>query len=253
MSQQASASPSLEIESSQLVKVIVGPTAHCQPFILSRRALEFYSPYLRTLTEKAGASSTISLHGDTPAPFEVLVAWMNLDAAPSPCHQRGVALDKLIEVEDDEGVRLAYRVWVLAHRLGGPCLVLGDQCMRYLYKEYVMPIPGSSGLVVNPATAFLVAKHARDSRKLERFVLACLTLDGLRSTAAQTAAGTSAGVQSSLGGTIEQVARAAIEGVVGVGGVHVCAGRRDAGLVPRTGCGRGFRIGITRRARTQVV
>jgi hypothetical protein len=101
-----------------------------------------------------------------------------------------VALDKLIEVEDDEGVRLAYRVWVLAHRLGGPCLVLGDQCMRYLYKEYVMPIPGSSGLVVNPATAFLVAKHARDSRKLERFVLACLTLDGLRSTAAQTAADT---------------------------------------------------------------
>jgi hypothetical protein len=190
MSEQASPSPSLETEPSQLVKVIVGPTAHCQPFILSRRALEFYSPYLRTLIEKAGASSTVSLHDDTPAPFEVLVAWMNLDAAPSPCHHHGATLDKLIEVEDDEGVRLAYRVWVLAHRLGGPCLVLADQCMRYLYKEYVMPIPGTSGLVVNAATGFLVAKHARDSRKLERFVLACLTLDGLRSTASQTAADT---------------------------------------------------------------
>lgn len=122
------------------VKVLVGPPGSSQSFILPKLQLLFYSPYLRTLSGKVGASQPIILPDDDPAAVGVLIAWMNYESPPAKCHQQGAEFEKMVRVKDKKGVPLACKVWVLAHRLGGPCLVLCDQCMRYLYEDYTRPV-----------------------------------------------------------------------------------------------------------------
>lgn len=158
---------------TETIKVLVGPPSN-PPHVLSIRQLHFYSPYLRILTERAEPYTTIILPDDDHAAFDVLVSWMN-DGTTMPCHQRGAALDQQIKVEDKEGVPLAFKVWVLTHRLGGPCLVLRDECMRYIHETYT----GKGGRVITPAVAMYVFKDAGRT-ELKHLVGECLARDGTK-------------------------------------------------------------------------
>ena len=163
----------------EIIKVLVGEACNSQPYLLPKRQLCFYSPYLRTLIEKVEPSQTVCLPDDDPAAFELLVKWMNYEAY-APCHQRGVELEKKIKVQDKQGVHRAFKVWVLAHRLGRPCLILRDECMRYLYEAYTMPPPGAQSLVITPAIALYVFQSARNTNELRHFIIACLARDGMQ-------------------------------------------------------------------------
>lgn len=161
---------------AETIKVLVGPVSRSQPYLLPERQLCFYSPYLRALIGKA-QSWAVCLPEDDPKAFEVLVSWMNYEPG-APCHQRGVALEKKIEVVDNNGVPLVFKVWSLAHRLGGPCLVLRDECMRYLYETYTKPSAGTGIDTIGPA----ILKHAfskvNQGEQLRHFVLACVVQAG---------------------------------------------------------------------------
>ena len=166
---------------AEVIKVLIDPAWHSQPFLLPKRQLCFYSPYLRSLIEKVTPSQTICLPDDDPAALEVLVAWMNYETA-APCYQKGAELEKKIKVEDKERIPLAFKVWVLTHRLGGPCLVLRDECMRYLYEAYTLPLPGAKSLMITPTIALYVFNSAKNSNGLRHFIVACLIRDGLQDT-----------------------------------------------------------------------
>ncbi|KAF2830637.1 hypothetical protein CC86DRAFT_402664 [Ophiobolus disseminans] len=166
-------------KAAEIIKVLVGPTCRPQPYLLPKRQLCFNSPYLRTLIEKAEPSRTICLPHDDPAAMELLITWMNYEQA-KPCHQRGAELEKKIKTKDKEGVPIAIKVWVLAHRLGGPCLVLRDECMRYLYETCAMPPSGKTGLVITPAIGMYAFQNASTRIELRHLVFACLARDGLQ-------------------------------------------------------------------------
>jgi hypothetical protein len=155
--------------------ILVGPPGHRPPFILPTRQLCLYSPYLRTLIGTSSPSLPIDLPHDDPVAFDVLVSWMNYAPAPKPCHQSGVHLEKKIKIKDNEGIPLAFKVWVLTHRLGGACLVLSDACMRYSYQEYTRPSPENEKVVITPAIALYVFLNTRNASELRQFVLECIT------------------------------------------------------------------------------
>jgi hypothetical protein len=162
--------------------VLVGPASSCQPYLLPRRQLCFYSPDLRALIEKTPSNTvTICLSGDNAAALEVLIAWMNYDPTVS-CHQRGAVLANWIKVVDKSGVPIAFKVWTLGHRMGGPCLVLRDECMRYLYETYAAPSPGIEVLIILPSTVRHVFREASTKHELRHFVTACLIHTGLQET-----------------------------------------------------------------------
>jgi hypothetical protein len=124
---------------------------------------------------------TICLPDDDAAALEEVIAWMNYDPTVS-CHQRGAVLANLIKVVDKSGVPIAFKVWTLTHRLGGSCLVLRDECLRYLYETYATPSPGIEVLIILPSTVRHVFRKAGTNYELRHFVTACLIRTGLQET-----------------------------------------------------------------------
>jgi hypothetical protein len=108
-----------------IITIRVGTAPLFKAFHLPKRQLCFHSPYLRTLIERAARllSPAIHLSDMDPGAFQVLSEWMNYSPAVSS-HQKGAALVQKIAVEGRDGVALAFKLWILAHRLGGSCLVL---------------------------------------------------------------------------------------------------------------------------------
>jgi hypothetical protein len=84
---------------------------------------------MRALIEKSTLALPILLPHDDPTAFEVLVSSMNPGLALGPCHQSGVHPEEKISVRDNQGIPLAFKLWVLAHCLGGAFLVPSDACM----------------------------------------------------------------------------------------------------------------------------
>ncbi|KAH7093045.1 hypothetical protein FB567DRAFT_161915 [Paraphoma chrysanthemicola] len=158
----------------ELIKVLVGPAGSSQPFILPRRQLEFYSPFLRHIIERITLSDTICLQLDDPAAFEILVNWMSWDTESPTCHQSAGKLQAKLRSEEDDGIMLAFKVWMLTHRLGGPCLVLRDECMRFLYEEHTAPMLGHNAREITPATALYVFESISSASELNNFVVAVL-------------------------------------------------------------------------------
>lgn len=159
------------------------PIGSAQTFLLPERQINFYSPYLRTLIERASPRRplTLILPNYDPDAFKVVNSWMNYASAARPCHQKaekGGALEGMLEQEDVDGVVVAFKVWVLAHRLGGPCLVLRDECMRFLYETYTLP-----DFTISPASVLYVFTNAGATKmmELDHFLHAILARDGLHS------------------------------------------------------------------------
>jgi hypothetical protein len=158
------------------------PSTASQTFLLPERQVIFYSPYLRSLIERANPRRplTLPLPNYDPDAFKVLDSWMNYASAPQSCHQKaekGGALEEMLMQEDEEGVVLGFKVWVLSHRLGGPCLVLRDECMRFLYETYTLP-----NSKISPASALFVFTNsdAMKTKELRHFLYGILARDGIQ-------------------------------------------------------------------------
>jgi hypothetical protein len=158
----------------EIIKVLVGPAMTSQPFLLPRRQLEFYSPYLRSRIEYLTLSNTLCLPFEDPSAFEMLTSWMNYEPNPAGCHQGARELQDKLRSEEKDGVALAFKVWLLTHKLGGPCLVLRDECIRYLYEAYTMPRPGAKQLSITPSVALYVFQKSVSTNELQHFIVAVL-------------------------------------------------------------------------------
>ncbi|KAF1911271.1 hypothetical protein BDU57DRAFT_97796 [Ampelomyces quisqualis] len=168
------------LKPSEKVKLLVG-TLTSRAYILPRNTLCFYSPWLRTFIKSSPLphDGTIVLRYFEPAEFDVFVAWMNYETdSLASYHQRGAELIQYIQVQDTEGVHLAWKVWSLANRMGGACVSLRDECMKFLYKEYMETAPRGRFLYITPGVAMYVFSQD-DVDDLRHFVLNCLARDGM--------------------------------------------------------------------------
>jgi hypothetical protein len=162
------------------VRVLVG-TLGSTIYNLPRDTLYFYSPWLRKFITSPPLSrkSAIIIPRFEPPEFDVLVAWTKYEtSSQGNYHQRGAELREYIAKQDAEGVHLAWKVWALANCMGGACVTLRDECMKFLHHEYMTAAPGEQSLPITPGVA-MYAISRNDVDDLGLFVLTLLAWDGM--------------------------------------------------------------------------
>jgi hypothetical protein len=224
-------------DANDKIKVLIGMPPTTQTFILPKRELLFYSSYLRAPIERYGAAQPIILPSDDAATFEVLLSWVNYDTPSAKYQQQGLEFAKMVRVKDEEVMPLRYMVWVLAHRLEEPCLLLRDQCMRYLYEDHTRTVymPGQESLEITPAITLYVMQNASNCNELRHFIFVCLARDGRQEADARSEKCTWDDVWQQLPWfkDLMPLEARSLRQLAQDGDIHVRAGRDRPRLVPQ--------------------
>lgn len=150
-------------------------------FQVPTAALCFWSPILATRLKKSTPHVLLTLDDIAfePDVFEVLMQFMYTDRFVY--HPRRFVLS--------DGIAMVYKIWVMAHKLGGACITLRNKCMEQVIAEMTpyyynpqkirgYPLDGFTRYLPSPNDVEWVINNVESSAPLPQLLVAALTQNG---------------------------------------------------------------------------